>query len=78
MIRKQDSTLLKGDVVVDETLWSHDEEIGASTNWDKYKSQSWVFGIIEREETNWFRNSVVYVVPNRKRETLEPLIVKHC
>ena len=38
MIVIQDKTILEGDVVVDETLWTHEELEGGSSNWTIFDS----------------------------------------
>jgi hypothetical protein len=48
MLRVQENTVLTGDVVVDETLWTHSELEGAASNWNVFESQVWVFGLIEK------------------------------
>ncbi len=35
---EQDNIVLRGDVVVDETLWTHDEDHGFANNWSRYNS----------------------------------------
>ena len=50
MIAEQETTILRDNVVVDETLWTHSVEMGRITDFDKHESQVWVFGLIEREK----------------------------
>ena len=38
MLRVQEHSVLTGDVVVDETLWTHSELEGAASNWDVFQS----------------------------------------
>jgi hypothetical protein len=38
MIVNQDSKLLEGEVVVDETLWTHEELEGGLSNWSIFDS----------------------------------------
>jgi hypothetical protein len=50
MFEEQATTVLRDNVVVDETLWTHSVEMGRLTDFDKHASQVWVFGLIEREK----------------------------
>ena len=38
ILRVQENLILRGDVVVDETLWTHDESKGFANNWSRYES----------------------------------------
>lgn len=57
----QAETKFTGAVTIDETLWTHSEIEGASTNWNRYDSQQWVVGLVEIESGN----SKVYLVEDR-------------
>ena len=64
----QDNDLLEGEVVVDETLWTHEELEGAQSNWTIYDSQVWVFGLIEKNkpaDARMPQHARVFVVPDR-------------
>lgn len=55
--------------------------MGILTDFDRHASQVWVFGLIEREmPTDLFRpqKALVFIVNDRKRETLEQIMVSHC
>lgn len=49
MRAEQATTILRDNVVVDETLWTHSVQMGRITDFNKHASQVWVFGLIERQ-----------------------------